>query len=260
VDLRELHRAALEFLRAWTRSRGISETTPFGEIVRNERFPLVHIANLAWVDAVPEGGPAPVLAALDGAFLGTDVVHRHVLFTDPAAAYEAQAAFAGLGFQPTAEVALARVGLPNCIVNDEVELREVGRDAPEDDLRTVVRAVHGDRGYTPEESRQVHDLDRLRAADLGNRAFVGYLDGRPVASADLWPRGRFGMIGNVGTVPAYRMKGAGRTMIFRMLETAMEERVEYALLTANLSTWTPTLYKTLGFTPVGEVRGFLRPG
>lgn len=234
--------------------------TPFGEIVRNERFPLVHMANLAWVDALPDDGPASVLSALDGAFLGTQVVHRHILFTDPAGAYEAQEAFAALGFRPTAEVALARVGLPNCIVNEEVQVREVGRGASEEDLGDVVRAVHEDLGYTPEESRQVHELDRLRAADLGDRAFVGYLDGRPVASADLWPRGRFGMIGNVGTLPAYRMRGAGRTMIFRMLEKAMEERVEYALLTANLSTWTPTLYQTLGFTPVGEVRGFLRPG
>ena len=84
VQVSELLGATVDLLRSWTRIGGVAEPAGFGEVLRNERFPRVHTANLAWVDAVPPGGPAEILAALDRAFLGTPEVHR-----------ERQAALAG---------------------------------------------------------------------------------------------------------------------------------------------------------------------
>src|SRR3990170_3502910 len=251
VRVRELHLAILDLIRGWTRIGGEREAVAWGEVLRNERYPLVHMANLAWADATPPGGPREILGALERAYLGTDVRHRHVLFADAMRAYEAQDAFGSLGFQPTAELALAKVGLPVCIANPDVDVREVGDGADEAEFRTVTLAVHTDLGYTPEESMQVYELDRVRAEAIGERRYLAFLRGEPAGTFTLWPRGRFALIGNVGTVPRHRMRGVARTMIFQACSRAVDLHFEYVLLTAALLGTPRVMYETLGFRPVG---------
>ena len=258
VQVRGLLKATLDLLRTWTQVGSTVESMGFGEILRNERFPRVHMANLAWVDAAPPGGPAEVLAALDRAYLGTEVRHRHALFRDAMRAYELQDAFLALGFRPTAELALARLGAPSCIVNPEVTVREVDAATPEVDFRSVTEAVHRDLGYEPEDSRQVYELDRERAARIGERAYVAYLGSDAAGSYTLWVRGGYALIGNVGTVPARRMRGIGRTMIHDACTRAIDLHAEWTLLTTALLGTPRTMYETLGFQPIGEIRGFLR--
>jgi len=259
VDLEGLLRATLDFLRTWvegggrlTRDRGVT-------IIRHEAYPLVHEANLAWVDALPGDGVEGLLARMDRAFGPAGVRHRYVLFSDAQEAFESQQAFVDLGFAPTAEVAMARLGLPVCITNPDVTIRQVGRGAPREDLLAVRRALEAELGLGAEEARQLEAWQSERSRRVGERAFVAYLRDEPAGAFTLWPRGPFALVGSVGTVPRFRMRGVGRTMIFDACRRAVDLSCEWALLTANAFDSPQLMYKTLGFQPVGEIRGFLRP-
>lgn len=258
MDVQELQAAFIDMVRAGVRTGADLEAKPYGVIVRDLHHPLVHDTNLAWVERAPGGGVDTLLADLDAAFLGTDVRHRFVIFADAQVAYDHQDVFVAAGFRPHAELVMAKVGLPSCIVNPDLVVKEVGKDAPAEDFRLVQAAIHAESGYSPEESRQVYDVERIRGAALGERAFVGYLRGELVATCAVWPRGIFALIGSVATLPKFRMQGVGRTMIFDACRRAIAARCEYALLTADLFDTPKAMYKTLGFEPVGELRGFLR--
>ncbi len=260
VDVRDLHSALVDLTRTWVQARAEVDPKSYGILVRDLSHPLVHNTNLAWVDGPLEPGLDRILDDLDTAFLGTDVLHRFVMFSDAQVAYDHQDAFLAAGFHPHAEIVMAKVGLPACIVNPDVGVREVEEDAPEADYRLVRMAIHDGLGYSPEESRQVYDVERIRRDALGDRAFVGYLRAVPAATYTLWPRGIFAVIGNVATLPAFRMHGVGRTMIFDACRRAAFARCEYVLLTTDLFDTPQAMYKTLGFEPVGELRGYLRRG
>ena len=258
MDLKDLHATTLGLIRRWTEEGSDVERTAWGEILRTDAYPLVHWANMGWVDRVPGDGIGTVLEDLEVAFRKAPTPHRYLIVADASAAYACQDALVAAGFTPRVEVAMARVGPPSCIVNEDLEIREVRGDALEEDFRRVTAAIHAERGYGGEESRQVHAHDRERARVLGERAYVGYLGGSAVATVGLWPQGAYGLVGNVATLPAHRMKGVGRTMIHEVLNEATRAKVEWALLTAERETWVPTMYETLGFHPVGELWQFLR--
>src|SRR5207249_1950740 len=169
VDTDEMMRAVLEFLRTARELAPIKVQRPWGTVYRDDRFPLIHQANLAWVSAVPDDGPEPILADMDQAFRGTAIRHRALLFEDAERAHAVQEEFIRRGLRPTAELAMAKVGLPD-----------------------------------------------------------------------------------------FRMQGVGRTMIFEACKRAAEARCEWVVLISDLFDTPQEMYKTLGFEPIGEVRGFLR--
>ncbi len=258
VRAQDLLEATMDFIRIWIETAVRKEATAYGAILENERYPLVHEANLAWVESLPKGGPGAILADLDRAFAGTAVRHRNVMFRDAQEAFEAQEAFVGQGFEARAELVMAKLGLPACIVNPEVRIREVGAGATGEDYRRVRARIHASFGYAPEESRQVHALECERSAAVGEGAYLSFIGFQPVGSFTLWPRGRYAMIGNVATLPEFRNRGVGRTMIFDALRKSIEARCEYAVLATDLLDSPKLMYETLGFQPVGEFRSFLR--
>jgi len=259
VKLRDLLEAAIDFHRRWTEAGGTAAPTSWGSVVSNLRYPLVHMANLGWVDAVPADGTRGILADLDRAFLGTGVRHRCLQFTDARRAYEAQEALAAQGFRPLAALAMAKVGLPACIINPDVLVRRVGEGAGDQDYREIAAAIHGELGYDPEESRQLLELGGERASRVGMRSYVAYLGGKPAGIFALWPRAPFALLEDIATRPAFRMQGVGRTMIFEGCSLAADAGCEYVLLMTDPSRAGLPMFTTLGFQPVGEVRGFLRP-
>src|SRR5207244_11511795 len=112
-------------------------STAWGTIYRDERFPSIHQANLGWVASLPDEGSAKILADLASAFHGTAVRHQALLFEDAADANAGQADLARQGLRPMSELAMAKVGLPACIVNPEVEIRLASEDATGDDFRNL---------------------------------------------------------------------------------------------------------------------------
>lgn len=258
VDVAELHAALVDNQRTWVQTRSEVQRTPYGFIVRDLDHPLVYDANLSWVDRAPSGGADRILGDLDEAFRGTGIEHRRVFFADAQDAYAHQDAFVAAGLQAQADLVMAKVGLPSCIVNPDVEVKEIGPDAPEKDFRIVQAALHVESEHTNAGFEQVYDLCRVRREAIGERAFVGYLQGEPAATYTLWPRGRFAEITTLGTLPEFRMRGVGRTLVHHGCTNAAVARCEYVLLTADLFDTPQHMYRTLGFEPVGEMRGFLQ--
>ncbi len=260
MDVRELLDATVGFSRTWVQTASEATRTPYGLLVRNDRFPLIHMANLAWVDQVPTGGIGEVLEDLERAFRGSAVPHRHLIFQDAQVAFEQQEALVGQGFRPVAAVALALLGAPSCIRNEDVEIREVGGGADEADFRRITEAVHAEAGYGKEESRQLYELSRIRAEAVGMAAFVAYLGGEPAGTFSLWPRGAHAYVEDVATHPRFRMQGVGRTMIWQAGRQAIRRRCEWTVLLAAYEDTPKVMYQTLGYRPVGEVRSFLKLG
>lgn len=258
MDTRELLRATLDLKRTWTEVGAQVTRTAYGAIVRDLHYPLVHMANLALVARMPEGGIGEVLADLDRAFAGTAVRHRNVIFEDAQEAFESQEDFAARGFRPLGDLAMARLGLPACIANPDLALREVGVAAPEEDYRRLRMRLYAGVGYAPEESRQLYAIARDRGSALGQKDYVGYYRGEAAGTIALWPRGRYALIQDVATMPEFRNHGVARTMLFEVSKLALSERCEYTLLFTDLLDSPQLMYKTLGYLPVGEVRSFLK--
>jgi GNAT superfamily N-acetyltransferase len=251
-------RAVVEFLRIWRDQAPKRERTPWGTIYRDDRFPLIHEANLAWVSSLASRDPDEILAELDESFRETEVAHRTLLFEDAQEAFAHQEDFVRLGFRPSAELALAKVGLADCLVNPDVGMQAASEGAAADDFRDVTMAVSATFGYSREVLEQLWGLWRHRSRRVGMRPYLASLDGVPAGTISVWPRGKFAWIDDVATHPNFRMRGVGRTMIFEACKRAAEAGCEWVVLTSDLFDTPQEMYVGLGFHPVGEVRGFLR--
>ncbi len=258
VDTAELLRTALAFQRTWVETGAEVRKASFGAIVRDLRYPLIHMANLAWVERMPAEGVSAILEALDAAFAGTEVRHRHVVFDDARVAFENQEAFAARGLRPLADLTMARLGLPACLTTPDLTIREVGKGAPDDDYRRMRLRLFEGLGYGTEEARQLRAFVKERGGRIGVREFVGYYRGEPAATASLWTRGRFGFLNDVATMPEFRNRGIGRTMIFEISKESLNAGCEYSLLFTDPFDSPQAMYQSLGYQPVGEVRSFLK--
>jgi len=258
VDTDELLREVIEFLRIWRAQAPSRVSTSWGTIYRDERFAAIHQANLGWVASIPEEGSAKILADLDEAFRGSAVRHQSLLFEDAEKAYAVQEDMARQGFRPIADMAMAKVGLPACIVNPDVEIRPAEEGAAADDFRILKIATEAAFGYSPQVVDQLWGVWHERSKRVGMRAYVAYLNGKPAGTISVWARGPFAWIDDVATQPDFRLQGIARTMIFEACRRAASARCEWVLLTADLFDTPKEMYRTLGFEPVGEVRGFVR--
>ena len=257
VDTDELCRAVVEFLRIWREQAASRVPTSWGTIYRDERFAAIHQANLGWVASIPEEGSAKILADLDEAFRDSPVRHRSLLFEDAEEAYGVQEDMARQGFRPVADLAMAKVGLPACIVNPDVEIRRAEEGAAADDFRVLKIAADAALGYTPQVVGELWGVWHDRSGRVGMRPYVAYLNGTPAGTISVWARPPFAWIDDVETHPDFRLRGIARTMIFEACRRAASARCEWVLLTTDLFDTPKEMYRTLGFEPVGEVRGFV---
>src|SRR3989442_15514994 len=93
VDTDELLRAIVEFLRIWREQAPENVRTSWGMIYRDDRFPLIHQANLGWVATLTEGGPQEIIDDLANSFRGTAVTHHDLPFENAETAFAAQVEF-----------------------------------------------------------------------------------------------------------------------------------------------------------------------
>jgi GNAT superfamily N-acetyltransferase len=103
-------------------------------------------------------------------------------------------------------------------------------------------------------------LTRLRAATgLDESAtfqhLLGWLDGRPVATAAVAHGARASEIQHVVTLADLRRRGIGRAMTAAAMELARRHGHEHAVLTSSPEG--EGVYRTLGFETVCTVRRFL---
>src|SRR2546427_10384093 len=120
MDTDELLRAVVEFLRVWREQAPSRVSTSWGAIYRDDRFPLIHQANLGWVGSLPEECPAKILADLASTFRDTAVRHQAILFQDSAQAYAVQEDLARQACPPIAALAIWPTRLPASIADPRV--------------------------------------------------------------------------------------------------------------------------------------------
>ena len=78
--------------------------------------------------------------------------------------------------------------------------------------------------------------------------YLGFVDGKPVATSGIFFAGGVASIGPIGTLPSYRGQGIGGTMTLAALREARAEGYRVAVLTA--SSMGINIYRRIGFQEI----------
>jgi ribosomal protein S18 acetylase RimI-like enzyme len=128
---------------------------------------------------------------------------------------------------------------------------------PELVIRPVVDAAGFADFQTVSETPPVFLPSLAAALDPAVGLFVGYVEGRPVATSRLTCLGPIAEITGVSTVPAARRRGYATALTWAALAAARERGCEVATLTASAMGY--PVYLRMGFRPVGLFRTYLPP-
>lgn len=244
--------------------RGISETgcrveaTRWGVFISNAEFPIVHMANHAWVDRWPDDAtPEEVAEDVAGRCDRLGLAHEEILFWDPFLAFRHQRRFAELGFTPLSDLEMVHLRTPDRERADGVDLGEVEGAAAEPCWDLAAREMR-ERGYDAEVVRQVLTVARRRYEILGVRLFLATIRGRPVGYGSLLSKGTLGYVSDLYTAAEDRKRGVGSTIVLDLLEASRAAGNAFTSLATDWANPAQEMYRKLGFLAVGERRGFAR--
>ncbi len=244
--------------RSITESCCCVERTPWGVFLSNAEFPLVHMANCAWVDRWADDLAVEELVA-DVAQRCDRLVlrHEHLLFWDPFLAFRQQERLAALGFTPLSDIEMVHLRTPDRERADGIEVREVGGTEAEPTWDLAAREMR-ESGYEAEVIRQILDVARRRHELLGVRLFLASIRGRAAGYTSLLSKDAMGYIGDLYTTPEDRKRGVGSTLVLDLLEASRAAGNAFTSLTTDWTNSAQVMYRKLGFVAVGERRGFGR--
>jgi ribosomal protein S18 acetylase RimI-like enzyme len=126
------------------------------------------------------------------------------------------------------------------------------------DMADFVRAIAEGIGPDPDVQR-FYELaaGRLLSDQSPQHFYVGYLDGRPVATAEVTLAGQVAGIYGVVTLEAYRNRGIGSALTAQPLIDASSQGYRTGVLQASADGL--GVYRRLGFQEFGIVREFKPP-
>jgi ribosomal protein S18 acetylase RimI-like enzyme len=104
-------------------------------------------------------------------------------------------------------------------------------------------------------------IPRILAPDRGDsrfKFFMGWLDGRPVATSLLFAEAGVAGIYGVATVPDARRRGIGAALTFAAVEAGRQAGFRHAVLVATAMG--APVYRRLGFEEVCRIGSFVREG
>jgi len=257
VKLEALFGYVLEAEFAACSAAGRIDRYPWGAILLAPEYPLVHEANMAWVDCLPAGGISQVLLELDNVMRANGISYRDLEFEDPTAAAAVHTNLVNLGYQATRAVAMVRLGTAACIRNPDLEIREVDTAEERDVFDAVLGDLYAESQYGEDVSRELIARIRERTPKLRERLFLGLFGGVGAGIASLIPREKLALFDEVGTRPKFRRRGAARTLVDEVSNRAQAMGLPYVgLVTGWDNEPARALYTSLGYTAVGEIRGF----
>jgi ribosomal protein S18 acetylase RimI-like enzyme len=142
-----------------------------------------------------------------------------------------------------------------------MDLNDLNEDAPTQTNLNIVQAIEqktledwkdafAEAFEMPVSGGQAW-VDATLSAGLENapwQIYVGYLDGKPVASSILFLGAGVAGVHGVGTIPEARNQGIGTAMTLKPLRVAREQGYHFAVLFSSRMGY--PVYKRLGFREV----------
>lgn len=131
---------------------------------------------------------------------------------------------------------------------------EVRVAADEESVRIWSHVFTLGYGLPPDWESQVHELWSKLGVDLPIRNYVGYLNGKPVATSCLFIGGGVAGIYSVATLLEARGKGIGTLLTLKPLQEARE--MGYRIGALQSSEMGFNVYKRLGFRHLCQIENF----
>jgi len=160
-------------------------------------------------------------------------------------------AVAACGLRYTDDVpGMVLAPIPAAIPEPPIEIRPV---ADADDVAAFARLLGDAFGLAPGDARSVFS-DRMLAA-RGLSAYLGYLDGEPVATSMLIPTDDVAGVWAISTAEAARRRGIGEAVTWHAVERGRELGCTMASLQA--SEMGQPVYERMGFRTVSRYRTYV---
>jgi GNAT superfamily N-acetyltransferase len=253
-DIELAARADANYFHSW---RIIDGNTDGGEVIEREGLLLVSSAlpvawfNLALVTrplADPDAAVAGAAEFFDSRNLPFLVRIREGVDVAAERACEAH----GL---PFSDVVPGLVQAPIGQAPAALPRLEIRAAAGEADLRHHRDVLSASFGFPIEIANRLLRAQLLDVASC--ECYVGYIDGRPVASSALMTSDGVAGVYNVGCVPDARKRGLGEAMTWHAISRGGELGCDIASLQA--SEMGRPIYERMGFRLVAPYRTFARP-
>ena len=253
-DIELAARADANYFHSW---RIIDGNTDGGEVLEREGLLLVSSAlPVAWFNLAlvtrPLADPGAAIAEAAAFFDGRNLPFVVRVRGGVDAAAERACAAHGLPFTDVVPgLVQAPIGQAPAR-HPHLEIRAAAGKADMQHHREVMSASFG---------FPIETADRLLREQLidipGCEFYVGYIDGRPVASSALVTSGGVAGVYNVGCVPDARKQGLGEAMTWHAVSRGRELGCDIASLQA--SAMGRPIYERMGFRLVAPYRTFVRP-
>ena len=231
---------------------------PWGTLVVNPEFHLVHDANYLDLKAPAPGGIPEVLRRMDEAFAPLRIRHRKVFIGDEVLAWRVGPEFVGSGFTANPSIVMAANRPSSLSRSPEVSVRPARDRSTRDDYDAVAGLVHEESLYDHETSNQLLSIHWRRAAQLGTESYVAYLGGEAVGCAALDDVGGVAVVQEVATNPSHRSRGVAATVVLHLFDRARFSGLAPAVLETPVRDSTVAMYEKLGFDRIGTLAGFFR--
>ena len=181
-----------------------------------------------------------------------DLPYRHVVIEDDRLAAPVEKDMAAAGWVVDAEVVMSLVAPPDRQVDTAAVV-----ELTEDEMLGLMRRwlLEERPGTSAQGLDQVAEYHR-REGRLWEEIRFGVRDehGAALAGTKLRTRGRLCWVEDVYTVPEARGRGVARALVTRATAQAREARPAHTFILADDHDWPKTLYRKLGFRPLGWMR------
>src|SRR3954447_3737448 len=187
------------------------QPTPFGPVVVHARLDRVHDLNFLRAEEPGDATAEELAAEAERVQGAARIAHRRVNVRDEAQRERLEPEFVRLGWEPQRFVLMVQRRGPDRPAGQEV------REVDEPTLRPLWAEAIRDEPHGKDETlvQQILEHRRNVGEAVPTRFFAAEADGRLVAHAELYSEDGVGQVENVVTLPDYRGRGLGRSLVLR---------------------------------------------
>jgi ribosomal protein S18 acetylase RimI-like enzyme len=230
-----------------------TEEWRYGTAVFQDDFPNRWDSNFLRVDrSVGDATAADLAAFADEVF--ASLAHREVVVDDADGGRLADG-FRELDYEVDRLISMVLRREPDHA--PEMDAREVEFE----ELRPLAVAanVESHGGMAPDVAEMLADFGVVTRDRAGARFFITDVDGRPVASCELYVHEGAAEVDNVHTLTPFRNRGGARAAVGAAIDAARSAGADLVWLLADAEDWPRRLYAKIGFDPLGECWHFTKP-